>query len=79
MVYIGSIHGSYALPPLLLVVIKTLRVCLLGYDFLLLAQNTPGNTRFSQLLVSSIIYHSYGLWPQKIMRNLYTKNCLSYA
>ena len=77
--YLGSIHGCYALSPLLLVVIITLRVCFLGYDFLLLARNTPGNARFSQVLDSSIIYHSYGLWPQKIMRNLYTKKCFSYA
>ena len=53
-----------------LVVIMTFRPCFLTYDALLLAQTSPRNYRFSQQLVSTIIYHSYKLWPRKVVRNL---------
>ena len=53
-----------------LVVILTFRLCFLTYDALLFAQTSPRNYRFSQQLVSTIIYHSYELWPRKVVRNL---------
>ena len=72
--YIGICHQGCALLPHFLIVIITFLVCFLTYDALLLAQTSPRNYRFSQLLVSSIIYHSYELWPRKIVRNLTFEN-----
>ena len=67
--HIGICHQGCALSPLFLIVIITFRDCFLDYLALLFAQNNPRNYRFSHLLVSSIIFHSYKLWQRKLMRN----------